>query len=477
MPIRLRTRVFVATAGVLAAAISLSALLSRRATLVEVREINAAPAALPFGDLASTIGVELGETSTNDATALATLLQAWERTHQRALILIAPDGQRVVAGSNPTLAAARIVRATPNGDLSLETVHGGQVSAIDVQGVRPHEIRAADRSLTGRLYQLPIAANAIDIAHDAPMVPIWIVTTSATALLALFVLFTLSKHVLKPVSALTDAVKRMERGELDVRVADATHSNDEIGELAHAFNAMASRLAETERLRRQMVSDVAHELRSPVTNLRCTLESLQDGLVPLDRAHLDVLHEETLLLQRLISDLQELALADAGGLDLQIEQVSIGDSLRRAAATVNAGAGASIHVTVEDGLSPIDADPGRLDQILRNLLNNAQRHTPMDGRIEISVHHDHGGVRIDVRDTGSGIAEAHLPHVFDRFYRADQSRSRITGGAGLGLAIVRHLVSTHGGTIEAQSDGAGRGATFVIRLPARHGAVVDPPFH
>lgn len=463
MRISLRTRVFIAAAGVLAASIAVSALLSRRATLVEVREVRAAASAPRFDDIANAVAYELHDSGLANVTLL---LQAWERNNQRGLILIAPDSLRVVTASNAALASARIIRATAEGALSLETSKGGQMSAIEVQGVRPHEIRAVDGTLAGRLYQVPLA-NRGEPRQDGPAIPVWIVTTGATALLALLVLFTLSRHVLKPVNALTDAVRRMERGELDVRVDQASRSADEIGELSRAFNAMASRLTDNERLRRQLVSDVAHELRSPVTNLRCTLESLQDGLAPLDRAHLDALHEETLLLQRLISDLQELALADAGGLELQREPVIVADVLRRAAVAASKGGGPSLQVTVADDLPPIDADPHRLDQILRNLLTNALRHTPSDGRIEMRAHRHAGGVRIDISDTGSGITAEHLPHVFDRFYRADPSRSRATGGAGLGLAIVRQLVSAHGGTIDAASDGAGRGSTFIIRLPLR----------
>jgi signal transduction histidine kinase len=463
MRIRLRTRVFVAAASVLAASIGVSALLSRRATLVEVREIKAVPAPLPFDELSSTVAASLRDAG---PSAVTTALEAWERTHQRAVVLIASDSQRVVTASNATLATARIIDATADGTLSLEASSNGQVSAIEVQGIRPQDIRAADGTLLGRLYQLPLAGSNTELRQTHVTLPGWIVTTSATGLLALLVLFILSRHVLKPVGALTTAVQRMARGERDVRVEPAAVGDDEVGELAGAFNAMAARLAENERLRRQMVSDVAHELRSPVTNLRCTIEGMQDGLAPLTRANLDALYEETLLLQRLIADLQDLALAEAGGLELRREPVTMGDALRRAAASSSKDSGPSIHVEVQDPLPLVEADPHRLDQILRNLLHNAQRHTPADGRIDLRARGDGDGVRLEVADTGVGIAREHLPHVFDRFYRADRSRSRATGGAGLGLAIVRQLVTAHGGTIEAISDGEGTGATFVIRLPS-----------
>jgi two-component system sensor histidine kinase BaeS len=231
---------------------------------------------------------------------------------------------------------------------------------------------------------------------------------------------------------------------------------------------MADRIAETERLRRQMVSDVAHELRSPVTNLRCTLEAIQDGLAQPDRARLDALVDETLLLQRLIGDLQDLALAEAGRLRLHLADVEVETVVRRAASTTaSTGAAAPVDVVVEGspGLALVDAD--RLEQVMRNLLNNARTHTPADGRITVRLSTTDEAVTIAVHDTGRGIDAEHLPHVFDRFYRADTSRARATGGAGLGLAIVRQLVLAHGGTVGVTSRGAGMGSTFTVTLPRR----------
>jgi two-component system sensor histidine kinase BaeS len=226
---------------------------------------------------------------------------------------------------------------------------------------------------------------------------------------------------------------------------------------------MAARLADTERTKRQMVGDVAHELRSPVTNLRCGLEAIQDGLVALDRDRIDALHSETLLLQRLIADLQDLALAEAGGLALERHSVDTAEIVRRAVG-VDPDA-AAVTTTIDPDAAEVTADAGRLEQILRNLVSNARRHTPRDGSIEIRASREGGEVRIAVTDTGSGIPPEHLPYVFDRFYRADPSRDRATGGAGLGLAIVRRLVEAHGGTVAAESEGAGRGTTVRIAIP------------
>jgi two-component system sensor histidine kinase BaeS len=227
---------------------------------------------------------------------------------------------------------------------------------------------------------------------------------------------------------------------------------------------MAERLAQTERTKRQMVSDVAHELRSPVTNLRCGLEAIQDGLASPDRARIDALHGETLLLQRLIGDLQDLALADAGGLSLRTESVDV-------AAVTQRAAGADLDpppvvITVDPDAAIVVADAARLEQMLRNLVSNARRHTPPDGRIDITARRDRDWISIAVADTGAGIAAEHLPHVFDRFYRVDASRDRATGGAGLGLAIVRRFAEAQGGTVGAASRGAGLGTIVEIRLRA-----------
>jgi len=188
--------------------------------------------------------------------------------------------------------------------------------------------------------------------------------------------------------------------------------------------------------------------------------------VAADRAGLDTLYDETLLLQRLISDLQELSLAEAGRLELHAEPVLVGDIIRRVAAVMTSPTSPSTVLEIEDGLPPIAGDSDRLDQILRNLISNAQRHTPSDGQVTIRARLEGASIRVEIADTGSGLTSEHLPHVFDRFYRADRSRARTTGGVGLGVAIVRHLVTAHGGTTEAFSDGLGHGATFVVSLPA-----------
>jgi signal transduction histidine kinase len=274
-----------------------------------------------------------------------------------------------------------------------------------------------------------------------------------------------SRRIVKPVESLTAAARQMEKGDLTTRV-NAT-SSDEIGQLAHAFNAMADGLAKQEQLRRNMVSDVAHELRTPLTNLRGYLEAAKDGLVQPDEALVDNLHEEAMLLSRLVNDLQELALAEAGQLHLECQPVSVGDVARVLVEVLSPHASTrdiSFVVHVPDDLPMAQADPHRVRQVLRNLLNNALDFTPQGGQVTVTAQPDGKWMSVQVRDTGPGITPAHLPYVFERFYRADPSRTRGTGGAGLGLAIVKQLVEAHGGRVWVESK-PGAGATFGFTLP------------
>lgn len=237
---------------------------------------------------------------------------------------------------------------------------------------------------------------------------------------------------------------------------------------------MAVSMEENERQRQAMVSDIAHELRNPLTNVRGYLEGAQDGLVPLDEALIASLLEESTLLGRLVDDLQDLALADAGRLHLHPEPLDAADLVEQVTAAHRAAAAvAGITITADvAGPVPIEADPGRLCQALGNLVGNALRHTPAGGSVTLTASADDGPSRpsatITVADTGTGIAAKHLPHIFQRFYRADASRSRETGGRGLGLAITKHLIEAHRGTIEAESV-EGAGSTFTIRLPLAAG--------
>jgi two-component system sensor histidine kinase BaeS len=301
---------------------------------------------------------------------------------------------------------------------------------------------------------------------------------AAVLLAAALVTVLAGRRLVRPILALTGAAQRMGAGDHTARVTvPGSPGGDEVTRLADAFNAMAASIEGSDRQRKALVSDVAHELRTPLANVRSHLEAAEDGVLPLDADLIRSLREEAELLERLVRDLQDLALADAGMLRVHPEERDAADLAAQAVAAHRARAeasGVAVRVDAPPGPVPVHADPGRLRQALGNLVSNAVRHTPAGGTVVLAVRtvraasavrQDGNDVVLTVTDTGRGIAAEHLPHVFDRFYRADPSRSRTTGGSGLGLAITKHLVEAHGGTVEASST-PGRGAVFTIRLPA-----------
>lgn len=299
--------------------------------------------------------------------------------------------------------------------------------------------------------------------------------TAAVILLAAAVVTVLAgRRLVRPILALTTATQQMEAGDRATRVP--VTGNDEVGRLADAFNAMAESLESGDQQRKALVSDVAHELRNPLANVRSYLEAAEVGLVPLDTTLVQALQEESGLLERLVADLQDLALADAGMLRIHPEERDATDLANQAVAAHRTQAEASgVSVRVDaPGPVPVHVDPGRLRQALGNLVANAVTHTPPGGTVEVAVRQTGGSVVLTVIDTGAGIAPEHLPHVFDRFYRADPSRSRTTGGSGLGLAITKHLVEAHHGHVEATST-VGQGSVFTIRLP--HQGSGSPEIH
>jgi signal transduction histidine kinase len=275
----------------------------------------------------------------------------------------------------------------------------------------------------------------------------------------------IARGILQPVSALTTAARRMEHGDLTQRVQ--VRSRDEIGQLAHAFNAMADAIARTELLRRTMVTDIAHELRTPLTNLRGYLEAIRDGVAEPRTPVIETLYEEAILLSQLVDDLQDLTLSEAGQLTLRREPLDVHGLLLSAAQALQPRAleqRVDLIVQTAPRLPLADADPQRIGQVLRNLLDNALTHTGGGGSVQLTAALVGDSVRIEVRDTGCGIPPEHVANVFERFYRVDRSRARATGGAGIGLAVVRQLVEAHGGTVGVTST-LGRGSCFSFTLP------------
>ena len=267
-----------------------------------------------------------------------------------------------------------------------------------------------------------------------------------------------------PLQQLRRAAAAIARGDLSKRVE--VHSGDEIGELGQTFNEMAAALQRDEELRRHMIADVAHELRTPLSVIRGNLEALLDGVYPPDPQHIVPVYEETLLLQRLVEDLRVLSLAEAGQLPLEQEELDIGELVQGVVETARATAQEkqiTLEAQVEQPLL-VQGDAQRLRQVLNNLLSNALRYTPSGGRITVMARRVGQEAQVTVRDTGPGIPPEDLPHIFDRFWRGDRSRTRASGGSGLGLSIARQLVEAHGGRIWAESQ-PGQGASFHFTLP------------
>ena len=290
-----------------------------------------------------------------------------------------------------------------------------------------------------------------------------VAVTAVVLLVAIGVTALVGVRLVRPLRALTAAAGRMRNGDGTARVT--VTGRDEIARLADAFNDMAEHRRQVEELRRAMVGDIAHEMRNPVTNIRGWLEAAEDGVVPLDEDLMSSLLEEALLLQHVIDDLQDLSAADAGELRLHPQAVDLADLLPAIADAFTASAErAGVTLTVYAPPAVVTADPIRLRQAVGNLVTNAIRHTPAGGRVTISSRTEEAAHVIDVADTGPGLSAADQSLVFERFWRAEKSRSRQTGGSGLGLTIVRKLAEAHGGTASVTSR-PGAGATFTLRLP------------
>lgn len=263
---------------------------------------------------------------------------------------------------------------------------------------------------------------------------------------------------------LTEATLDIARGKLGKQVK--VRSNDELGELAASFNQMSRDLARATQARRQMTADIAHDLRSPLSVIAGYAEALNDGKLPGSPETYSILYQETRHLSRLVEDLRTLSLADAGELTLNRLPTPPGWLLEQAAARHAVAAeqkGITLHVETSPALEQVSVDPERMAQVLDNLIQNAFRYTPEGGEVVLTATPAQGGVKLQVRDNGSGIAPEDLPHIFNRFYRGDKSRQQ-NGESGLGLAIARSIVEAHGGSIAVESE-LGKGSVFSITLP------------
>jgi two-component system, OmpR family, sensor histidine kinase BaeS len=285
---------------------------------------------------------------------------------------------------------------------------------------------------------------------------------------AIVVTWLVSRPLRLALGELTDAARELSRGHYGQRVP-AVGGGSELDTFAAAFNSMAGRLEAVESTRRRLLSDLAHELRTPIATLSMYHEGLFDGVTDLTGDTRTVLTAQTDRLARLAEDIDDVSLAEEGRLRLRLQGQRVADLL----ATSTEGLRAryedkGVDLVVVPSRDPelaVDVDPDRMGQVIGNLLTNALRHTPPGGRVTVAAHPEATEVAITITDTGEGIPSAHLPHVFERFYRGDASRTVGRSGSGIGLTISKAIVDAHGGTITAHSDGVGHGATFEILLP------------
>ncbi len=355
---------------------------------------------------------------------------------------------------------------------------GGMAGMYQLASVRQdtgseiEELRAAAQAAIEENDRYARGLDVPAVSTHPPRIMDWRGPVSSMLLLAAVLLSLaafFSSRVSRPITRLTRAAQTMASGNLDVRVQN--FGVREINDLAEAFNTMAANLDIADRQRRQLTADVAHELRTPLSIIRGRLEGMQDGVYNSSPDQIASLLEETALMERLIEDLRLLALADAGQLPLYPETFSPAQLLHSVARSFTHQAersGVQLQVTIVTMLPELWADPQRIAQVLGNLVTNALRYTPSGGVITLSAWYDlvagQPQVCMAVSDTGTGIAQEDLPHIFDRFWRADRSRSRTSGGAGLGLAIAKRIIDAHQGRIWAYS-APGQGTTVAFSLP------------
>ena len=321
------------------------------------------------------------------------------------------------------------------------------------------------------LVRAGMAATAVEVDHveqayqEASFLSLGVALVIAV-LCALAVTWYVAGRLRRPLVALTRAAEAMGRGDYGAR-ATAAGAGPELATLADAFNTMARRLADTETTRRRLIGDVAHEMRTPVATMGAYLDGLDDGVVSWDDATSSLMRSNVDRLARLCEDMSAVSGAEEGHLHLRPSRISVSELLEAAGREARPhfeakGVRLSLGADVD---SRLRVDPDRMAQVLSNLLNNALRHTPIGGRVEVLSAQTGSGVRIEVRDSGEGLDAEQLPRVFERFYRGDAARTREARGSGVGLTIAKAIVEAHGGALTVSSAGRGLGATFTVALP------------
>ncbi len=293
-----------------------------------------------------------------------------------------------------------------------------------------------------------------------------LISITTAIISAVLVSFFVSRRVVTPIRQMMQASQHIAAGHYQERV-DVT-SNDELGQLARSFNRMASQLNQTEAMRRDLIANVAHELRTPLTSIKGYMEGLMDGVFPADPSTYQQIYREADRLQRLVNNLQELSRVEANAFELYRQPTNVLTLIRQTADRLRPQfeeKNVTLKLHLPPSLPKVLIDEDRVQQILVNLMGNALQYTPGGGSVTVRAAQQQQMLAITITDTGTGILAEHLPHLFTRFYRVDKSRSRASGGSGIGLTIAKHLVEAHGGRIWADSAGRGQGSTFGFTLP------------
>lgn len=312
----------------------------------------------------------------------------------------------------------------------------------------------------------PAMQEALETTFHAAVNEILVVAAVAAILAAFTVSLFTTRRIVGPIRQMLSASRHIAAGHYRQRVE--VPGEDELSELAVSFNQMATTLDNAEQRRLALIGDLAHELRTPLANIRATMEGLTDGVLVADHDTFLEVEREAVRLQRLVSDLEELSRAEAGQIVLSCQDLDPDELIRAVASRLRPqfeDKEVSLTLDLQGQLPTFHADPARITQVLLNLLGNALQYTPSGGAVTVSARNDPRQLLVAVQDTGVGISADALPHLFERFYRVDKSRSRAGGGSGIGLTISQHLVEAHGGQIWATSPGAGMGSTFTFTLP------------
>ncbi|KUG52604.1 histidine kinase [Kocuria rosea subsp. polaris] len=323
--------------------------------------------------------------------------------------------------------------------------------------------------IAGRAADSPELLHVERAYRDASVITLGVALGTALVCAAAVTWF-FTRRLRRPLSALTEAARGVARGRYDSRVP-ALAAGAEVDAVAASFNAMAERLERTEELRRRMLSDLAHEMRTPISVLTVYCEALQDGVAHWDESTGELVADQLGRLTRLVEDIHDVSRAEEGRIDLDRTELPAGEPARSAAEAQReayAAKGVRLVLDIDDDAGVVEVDRQRMGQVLGNLLTNALRHTPPGGQVVLGVsRRGPGRVAVRVADTGDGIAAENLSRVFERFWRGDSARDRDSGGSGIGLTIARALVEAHGGTLTVTSPGPGAGAVFTVELPAR----------